>query len=153
MHKEIKDNFSLDIYSILSYLAISFSFPSTYKVSMVVITLITFIQFYRFLSNKVGEEYLINTYFFLLIFSLPFFRSTHTLLLIINIFFNLLFFIKNRQSLQLKNYKSEIYIFIFFIVICPLWYIKSIFMKHIVYGIIGCKLPKRTTTIKSALLM
>jgi len=131
MLKEIEGYFSLDTYSILLYLTISLSFPSTFKISMVVIILITFLQFYRFLINKVSEEYLLSTYFFLLVFSLPFFRSTHTLLLIINIFFNLWFFVTNKQSLQLKKYKSELYIFIFFVLIL----ISNLIHKPILKGI------------------
>jgi len=129
--KEIMDDYCLDPYSLLLYLLVSISFPSTYKFSLIAIVLITIIQFYRLLRNKIDEKYIITTYFFLLIFSLPFFRSIHSLLLILNIFFSLWFFLKNKQTIHFKNHLSEIIVFVFFIIIL----INGLINKPILKGL------------------
>lgn len=127
--KEILKDNCLDSYSLLLFLLVSISFPSIYKFSLIAIVLISIIQFYRLLKNIIDEKYIITTYFFLLIFSLPYFRSIHSLLLILNIFFSLWFFLKNKPTIHFKNHLSEIFVIVFFVMILINGLINKPFLK------------------------
>lgn len=127
----IKNQYFNDAYSLLLYLIVSFSFPQTYIVSIILILLITMVQILKIVYNKASIKDVANTYFLLLVFSLPFHRSVHTLILVLTIIFNLWFFFKERPRLNLKDYKAEAYIFIFFTIIL----INSIIHKPILKDI------------------
>lgn len=111
---DIKKEYYLDRYSIALYILVSFSFPMVYKVIIPLIIAITLFQFYRLKKDKITNEYFANTYLYLLVFSLLFFRSVHTLLLIINIGFHFYIFFKKRPIIDRKKIMFEIYVLIFF---------------------------------------
>jgi len=113
----LKNQYSLDAYSLLLFLIASFAFPQTYNLSIIAILIITAVQVLRVLNNKVSIKYVVNGYFLLLVLSLPFYRSVHTLILVLNILFNLWLFFKEKPKLKLRDYKAEVFIFIFFIFI------------------------------------
>jgi len=110
----IKRNYYLDSFSLLLYILVSFSFPTIYKVTIPLIIGITLFQIYRLKSNKITSLYFSNTYFNLLVFSLVFFRSVHTIILVINICFHLYLIFKNNPIPKVKITKPEAYVFIFF---------------------------------------
>ena len=127
----LKNQYFIDTYSLLLYLIVSFSFPKTDVLSIILILLITLVQILRIVYNKVSIKVVSNTYFFLLVFSLPFYRSVHTLILVLNIIFNLWFFFKERPRLNLKDYKTEAYILILFTIILINSIIHKPFLKDI----------------------
>ena len=112
--KNIKHKYNLDNYSLLLYILVSFSFPAVFNITNSLIIAITLFQIYRLKKNKISNSYFISTYFYLLIFSLIFFSSTHTILLIINICFHFYIFIKQKRLINKKTIALEIYVLIFF---------------------------------------
>ncbi len=111
---DIRKEYYLDSYSIALYILVSFSFPAVYKMIIPLIIAITLFQFYRLKKDKITNEYFVNTYFYLLVFSLLFFRSIHTLLLIINICFHFYLFFKNKAIIDRKNIVFEVFVLLFF---------------------------------------
>ena len=110
----IKKEYFLDHYSIVLYILVSLCFPSIYKIVIPCIVAISLVQIYRLKKGMISREYIVNTYFYLLVFSLLFFRSIHTLILIINIGIHGYFFIKNKPIIGRKKIIPEILVLIFF---------------------------------------
>lgn len=103
----IKDKYCLDSYSLLLYVAVSFSFPEVYKTTTTIIIGLTLIHFFRLKRNKITQDYLKQTYFQLLIFSLLFFRSVHTIILIINLCIYISPFLHKKAKFKNKNLTFE----------------------------------------------
>ena len=110
----LKNDYSLDRYSIILFILVSFSFPNTYYYVIPLILGLTLFQFYRLITNQVSLTYLSNTYMLLLVFSLPFFRSIHTILLVTCILIQLYRSYKNHLVIIKKDYRFESYVIIFF---------------------------------------
>ena len=127
----IKQTYSLDFYSILLYILVSLSFPGTYKVIMPIIIVLTGFQVYRLINKRITTTYFSNTYFYLLVFSLLFFRSVHTLLLIINLCFHFYIFFNNKPKNKRKTVTPEIYILVFFGLILINYLIHTPYLKGI----------------------
>ncbi|WP_372754710.1 O-antigen ligase family protein [Mariniflexile sp.] len=114
---DIKEKYYLDACSFFLYLSVSFCFPKSYKYLMPVIIGLTIIQLIRLKRRHVTSDYIKKNYFHLLIFSLLFFRSVHTALLIINLVLHIYFFFHNREKINNKNLSFEIYVLVLFALI------------------------------------
>ena len=117
---------------------------------------IAVLQIYRFKKNKISKSYFLHTFFYLLVFSLIFFRSVHNLLLLINVCFYSYFLFKVGIKLKWRKVKFEIYILIFFFIILlntalHIPYFKGIdtFLHLLLYPVIfiGIKSEKVTISI------
>jgi len=127
----IKQTYNLDFYSLLLYILVSLSFPATYKAIIPAIIALTGFQVYRLINKRITTIYFLNTYFYLLVFSLLFFRSVHTLILIINLCFHFYLFLKNRPRDKGKTIISEVYVLIFFGLILVNYSIHTPYLKGI----------------------
>ncbi|WP_157831434.1 O-antigen ligase family protein [Confluentibacter flavum] len=110
-----KRNNKLSLY--LTYIFISISFPLTYGLLIPVILGLFTYQIYKVYINKLKTTDFLENCWFILIFSLVFFRSVHTIVLLIFLFF---IFIKRNQLASNKtniSFKFENYILIFFTLI------------------------------------
>jgi O-antigen ligase len=75
------------------------------------------IQFYRVQVKQIPLSFLLETHLCLLIYSLVFFRSIHTSLLVLNIIFFGYTFIKQKKKVSFKKLRPEILVFTFFVLI------------------------------------
>ena len=112
-HK-IKNDYYLDVYSVLLFIAVSFSFPAIHVLIISIIGILSLIQFYRLHQNNVSDSYITQTYFYLLIYSLIFFRSVHNVILIISLLFYVYIFFKEKRINKKGKYITEKLILLFF---------------------------------------
>ena len=101
----------------LPYILIAFSFPKTYNFALISIVVYSLYNFYKLIINKLAIHKIIESYFYLLVFSLIFFRSIHSLLLIITLLFSFYGLFKTNEKEKEKNYKTEVLIIVFFLII------------------------------------
>ncbi|MBP0902855.1 O-antigen ligase family protein [Mariniflexile gromovii] len=147
---KIRNDYNLDLTSLLLYLFISFSFLDTYKLALPFIFGILFYQILLVYKKKIETMCFINQCWYLLVFSLVFFRSVHTIILLIIILFILLNKNKlEKRSLSLSLIKFEVYILAFFVLIilnnlCHQNYLKGIdtFLYLLLYPILFIILKK-----------
>ena len=112
-NKTIKFVFE-DKLSLLLFIFVSFGYPSLSDTIIPILIGISFLQFYRALKNKISFSFLIKTYVGLLVYSLIFYRSVHTAILIFTILFCLYYFFKNKAYTKKINGTTEISILLFF---------------------------------------
>ena len=112
--QKIKEYYLLDNYSIILFFLVSLCFKNIYKFIIPLFLGLTLVQFYRFLKNETSKEYFFTTYFFLLIYSTVFYKSIQTIILIALLIFLFILYFKEKPKKILKNFKTEIYILIFF---------------------------------------
>ncbi|WKD85555.1 hypothetical protein KCTC32516_00896 [Polaribacter huanghezhanensis] len=103
--------------TILLFLLVSFSFPALVKIVVPLFIVVAFFQFYQVLRNKITIDYLLETYFYLLVYSLIFFRSIHTLILVFNLIFYFYYTLKSKERFKISALKNEFLIFFFFCLI------------------------------------
>ena len=123
--QNLKKNYLLDGYVFILFATVSFSTLQNSQITIPILVILSVIQFYRLIKNKVSIEYGLKTFFYLLIYSLIFFRSAHTFLLIINILLYGYFFFKTKKFRRKGNHQTEIIIVVFF---------GLIFLNHIVFS-------------------
>lgn len=115
--KRILKNSPYNKVTILLFLLVSFGFPTAVKIVVPLFIVVTFFQFYQVLKNKITIDYLLETYFYLLVYSLIFFRSIHTLILVFNLIFYFYYTLKSKEKLKVSALKNEFLIFFFFCLI------------------------------------
>lgn len=107
----------MDFYSVLLFIAVSFSYPAIFKSIIGIIVILSIFQFYRLLQNKVSISYITHTYFYLLVYSVIFFRSVHNVILIISLLFYAYVFFKEKRIIKKGKYITEKLILLFFTLI------------------------------------
>lgn len=112
--QKIKGDYNFDWYAISLFIIVSFSFKSLYKYLIPFIVVLTLIQFYRFLINRLSKENFFTVYFYLLIYSTVFYKSVQTIILISLLFFLIGLFVKKKPQKLLKFIKAEVFILGFF---------------------------------------
>lgn len=101
----------------LMFVLVSFGYPLTHNYVFPLILLIGIIQFYRALSKKISLPYLLESHFYLLIFSLIFYRSIHTSFLVLNLIFYGYNFLRQKNRQYKCSLRPEILTVIFFVLI------------------------------------
>jgi O-antigen ligase len=129
--KSIKNYFFLDTISLCQLLLISFSFPLTYKYILPLLFLTSTIHFFKYKNNILLKEQLSQWYLLLLIYSLIFFRSSHNLLLGLNIIINIYILVTQKKNKKNFNFKLEIIVVGFFIIIFLNQLLFTPFLKSI----------------------
>jgi len=114
---KIKNDYYLDVYAILLFISVSFSFPAIHVLIIPIIVILSIFQFYRLHQNKISYSYINQTYFYLLIYSVIFFRSVHNVILIISLLFYSYVFFKERLINKKGKYITEKLILLFFTLI------------------------------------
>lgn len=108
---------NLDVLTAVTYLLVSLSFHTFYHYTIPLLLIVGFIQFFRALKNKISINYVLESYFYILIYSVIFFRSAHTAILILNLFFHTYFFFKEKKSIKKNSLFNETLIIGFFIIL------------------------------------
>ncbi len=129
--QSIKNYFFIDNISLFQLLILSLSFPKTYKYLLPLLLATSVLHFYKYKKKILSEKLITHWYFLLLIYSLIFFRSTHTLILAINILINVYFLITNKKVKYVFNFKLEKLIASFFFVI----FINQLLFKPYLRGL------------------
>jgi O-antigen ligase len=96
---------------------VSISFPSTYSFLIPLILGVISYQIYGVYTNKLNKIHLLEDYWYILIFSLVFFRSVHTIILLVILIFALTN--KERPPTNQPNFsfRLERYILFFFVLV------------------------------------
>lgn len=107
----------IDLISLLMFFLVSLGYPSFHKYVFPLIIALGLVQFYRGYSKQVELSYLLEINFYLLVFSLIFYRSIHTSLLILNLIFHCYNFSLQKNKIACNSLRAERLILFFFILI------------------------------------
>lgn len=107
----------IDPITLVLFILISFSFNVYYKFTIPFILFFGFVQLYRVVKNKIPTALVLELSFYLLIYSLIFFRSVHTAILIFNLIFHVYRFLKKKNFTVKIQFKVEVLVLIFFALI------------------------------------
>lgn len=110
-------NIFIDKISILQLILVSFSFLETFRYTFYILIGTFFYHLYKIFKKDITVTKLINWYFLLLVYSIIFFRSIHTLIVAFNIIINIYYLFTNKKTKRKINIRLEIFIVIFFILI------------------------------------
>jgi O-antigen ligase len=118
LFNDLKRKHSLDTISILLFVLVTCCFPFGYKKVIPLFIGLSLFQLFRLIKSKASFNDMSQLYFYLLVYSLIFFRSIHTIILGFNILIYIYAFITTKANKEKRiNYKIELLIFIFFILI------------------------------------
>ena len=109
-------NFFLDWICLLQFFLVSISFLDYYKYVIPFLSVSFLVHIYKLKKTSLNFEAVLGSYFSLLVYSLVFFRSIHTMILALNLLLNIFYFIKRRKK-ELVFLKLEILTVIFFCII------------------------------------
>lgn len=115
MLRLFKNSCIRDLHTLFLFMGVTLSFKNTDKFALVLVGLISILQFFRLHKKKISKEVFFETYFYLLIYSSIFAGSVHKVLLIILlIFFLYVRYVDKRGVIKTNSVKTEKLIIVLF---------------------------------------
>ena len=117
MLKSFRNRLSFDLTTIILFLLVSISYPNTYKFIVPSYIFLAFYKLYQVVVEKECIKRLTHNFLYLLVFSLIFFRTIHTITLVFCIVCSGYLFFTTKDKNNNISLKTEILVFLFFLLI------------------------------------